>query len=70
MKINEVVNEVVNKISDDKTNVKEPELHPNSELIFLEISLIKQEMNEIKKMLVLITQLFNNFSVAKNSDLG
>ena len=43
---------------------------PNTDLIFLEISLIKQELNEIKKMLVVVTQLFNNFSVAKNADLG
>jgi hypothetical protein len=58
------------KIVTEKNENVEPELHPNSELIFLEISLIKQELNEIKKMLVVVPQLFNNFSVAKNTDLG
>jgi hypothetical protein len=38
--------------------------------ILLEISLMKQEMSEIKKMLLIVTQLINNFTVAKNSDLG
>lgn len=37
--------------------------------ILLEISLMKQEMSEIKKMLLIITQLINNFTVAKNADL-
>ena len=53
--------------SDEPTKTEES---PNTDLIFLEISLIKQELNEIKKMLVVVTQLFNNFSVAKNTDLG
>jgi len=65
--VENVENEV--EIVSDNENVK-VEMHPNNELIFLEISLIKQELNEIKKMLVVVTQLFNNFSVAKNTDLG
>lgn len=51
-----------------KETERDPEISKNMEAILLEISFIKQEMNEIKKMLILVPQLINNFTVAKNTD--
>ena len=39
------------------------------ETLMMEISFIKQELNELKKMMVISTQLIQqNFSIAQNPD--